>query len=525
MSVFLSKRSKDTSISIFVFIIISFFILNYAFFRKSSSSQQLSIGTAGVDRRLTCGSYWGFTVRSKVFAVPFQTCRGDIVPWPLTFKDAFPIRILTAAADLQVGAQGALISDRINATVLTQGVYTGDFICTQKFVLLAKIVSSVSETAKELFTSECISFRDSGQHGLWQYFLGRSLEYAAAQQFFHPLTSGFDFVVLPFLIANPSETKTGAFLAHAILSDLQMSGESAIFVSPRPHRDILAEPAFSSFNETFLTDSILKRGVYLSSESHPSWCWGVEGRVLSQLDGPYVSSVHARSFPSPRPTCSVVPWPLKTQTSSKRPIAIFMSSGARSNNYMRTIVRYRMEQCANGSSYPPGSCAVIDLSNSAQVPDPVSLSTLLYGVSKFCIHPVGDTPMRRAFYDSILMGCIPISLPASHKNTGDCNAPWHYANDVTLPLAEALQDVAIPVGEFESGFFIDRLLNISIFKLDEIQFHLAQIAHGLQYREPLAHKSFAESVSSGNMDAVDFIFDSIVKGKNFKRRLSSNSRK
>ena len=351
-------------------------------------------------------------------------------------------------------------------------------------------------------------------------FLGDH-EYAASQHFFRPLTSGFNFVVLPFLTANPEEAKIGAYLAHAILSDLNLNGESAILVTSRAHRDILAESAFSNFNETFLTDSILKTSIYLSVESHPSWCWGVDGRILSQLDGPYTSSTHARSFPSPHQSCSVNPWPLKTQTTSKRPIAIFMSSGTRSNNYMRTIVRYRMTQCANGSSYPPGSCAVIDLSNSAELPDPISLSIALYGASKFCVHPVGDTPMRRAFYDSILLGCIPITIPASHNNTGDCNAPWHYANDVALPLIDMLHDVAITSGEFESGLFVDRLLSISSEKLDKIQLNLAKIAHGFQYREPLAHKSFAESLSSGNMDAVDYVLDSIVQGKNFKRRLTS----
>jgi len=127
------------------------------------------------NHRVKCGSYWGFTVHEKVFAVPFSTCAGDVVPWTIGKNlNPFPTRIMNAAADWQVEAQGALISDRLNSTILSQGVYSRDFICTQKSDLLSTIHSSVFEVITELFTSECISFRDSGQYGFGQHFLGRS---------------------------------------------------------------------------------------------------------------------------------------------------------------------------------------------------------------------------------------------------------------------------------------------------------------------------------------------------------------
>ena len=32
----------------------------------------------------------------------------------------------------------------------------------------------------------------------------------------------------------------------------------------------------------------------------------------------------------------------------------------------------------------------------------------LYAQSVFCLQPPGDSPTRRAFYDSLLFGCIPV---------------------------------------------------------------------------------------------------------------------
>lgn len=186
---------------------------------------------------------------------------------------------------------------------------------------------------------------------------------------------------------------------------------------------------------------------------------------------------------------------------------------------MRTTMRSRVASCTENASLPAGSCVFFDLSNATNVADPTALSIALYGLAKFCIHPTGDTPMRRAFYDSILMGCIPVTITPNRNGSGGCNAPWHYANDVAVPFAETLKDVTMVESEFESGAFIDRLLAMPASKLDAIQATLLTHAHALQYREPLASTSHAESFLQGSMDAADYIFESIAEGRAFKRRV------
>jgi hypothetical protein len=99
--------------------------------------------------------------------------------------------------------------------------------------------------------------------------------------------------------------------------------------------------------------------------------------------------------------------------------------------------------------------------------------------SKFCPMPAGDSPSRRAFFEAILLGCIPVIFR-------------EHAYGRLLPSSPEINDVSkytvfVPENDliFErKPTLIERLDSIPAIKVRQLQQHLYEIAHKLQWAVP-----------------------------------------
>lgn len=476
-------------------------------------------------------SYWFFTVWGKTIAVPFATCDGTAVNWPVDIgvpaADLTPLRLLSIAREWQATRLGALTSSLpgFNAKDLAAAVGAEGLVITGKSAVESKVSAAVLAVVDSLVKSDCISVRETNLHNLGELLVARAFEYAAFARLASPSAPPprADFVLLPAVMKRNSEAEgmQHSAVALACLADLGLSGAGAVFVSSLEQYTILVTGGFSPFYDALLyKHPVLSRGVFITSASHAPHCFGAEGKEMMQLDAPYPNKLHARS-PLPPHCRGLSPWPMPGGLrASERPLGIVLSSGERKDNSVRVSMRAKMRACAENGTHP-GACAYLDINAAPGIKEPLLLTMALYGAARFCLMPTGDVPPRSGFYDAVLMGCIPISLPADRERAiKSCDNPWHYGNDVALPYVEALAELGMPLSfepEYESGRFIETLLAIPLEKVDAVQARLLESAHGLQFREPEAQASHDDAVRHG-MDAVDYVLESLALGKAFKSR-------
>jgi hypothetical protein len=119
-------------------------------------------------------------------------------------------------------------------------------------------------------------------------------------------------------------------------------------------------------------------------------------------------------------------------------------------------------------------CAVFDMS--APIFQGAYSMSLVYSLSVFCVQPHGDAPPRKATFDALLLGCIPVLLDHSDPAT-TLRAP-------RLPFRKHLPwrkfAVLLTGKEWKSGL-VKALRAIPPRTIREMQRRLAQVAPLLQY--------------------------------------------
>eukprot|EP01041_Mallomonas_annulata_P008885 gene8885-18397_t len=105
----------------------------------------------------------------------------------------------------------------------------------------------------------------------------------------------------------------------------------------------------------------------------------------------------------------------------------------------------------------------------------------IYKQSVFCLCPPGDDPARKAVFDIILSGCIPVIFEVA---TLFNQYPWHIGEKIAQDIA-----VNIPGGQVRAGKlkFMDYLLSISAETIRLKQIAISKIAPRLQYSMPPLH--------------------------------------
>jgi len=166
-----------------------------------------------------------------------------------------------------------------------------------------------------------------------------------------------------------------------------------------------------------------------------------------------------------------VPWDLALAP-QRNLTAVYLGS-TQTLNPTHTKIRRAMTSQCNAST----ECHWMRISHSSK-DDSIAEYLSIYKKATFCLCPPGDDPARKAVFDSIVSGCIPVIF---ELNTLYNQYPWH------LSEAEALDiSVYVPGGAVRSNQvdFMNVLKAISPEVIRKKQEMLAIVAPRVQYAMP-----------------------------------------
>ncbi len=166
-----------------------------------------------------------------------------------------------------------------------------------------------------------------------------------------------------------------------------------------------------------------------------------------------------------------LPW--DTKNSHLRNLTAVYLGSTQTLNPAHTKIRRAMTQQCNASS----EChwmQIAHTSKDSSIGDYLSI----YKQAKFCLCPPGDDPARKAVFDAILSGCIPVIF---EKATIYNQYPWHIGEEAALDISVSIPGGLVRAGKLD---FMQVLLNIpsDIIKLK--QEALARVAPRVQYAMP-----------------------------------------
>ena len=514
-------------------------------------------------------------VEGATFAIPLG------IAWDLTILRDYPASpdpaaVLVAAEHLQWVTLGDVKNtSRRSPHKMSSMMPAVGLSMAREGDAWAQLISAADATVAYLSDpAACASLRTTGQYTSATLVLARVLEYASRAALGRQLrgcncsspgvlecddlpAAGSpcagsvapppDWVLFPVDLTwlEGSASKFDAFHAHVqrTIDGFAVDSSRAVFFLSRSGRDMFLEEPYARFRALFLdaprsAPAALSRAVFVTAEGHPPWYWGSVPFVDQSVEIPFSTSLHARAGG----ICQGRESAWARYSDRARPIRVAMASGARLASRVRTRVRGDMLACATSAALAPGTCAIIDLTNSSGSSEDVELSvTALYAASIFCIMPPGDTPLRRGFWDAILLGCIPVTLRPTVTRLGhDQRAPrvehyppWKYALADVLPLYEVLDaggafiddDVLEGRGSLlwwqepaTVAPWLGRLLAIPPARVARMQAELLRLAAGFQSREPGGPPSYAEAVRGSARDATDWLLLSLARKGRQRRR-------
>lgn len=253
---------------------------------------------------------------------------------------------------------------------------------------------------------------------------------------------------------------------------------------------------------------------HMSAEvTEPLWAWGgKEARVGETHDRPilivYVGSDQVTSSKQKalriaiRQNCHPTAW----------------SEGANeSESESESEGKEKLKACVAVSLGSHESHALL---NGTQQPEPTTPDNGIYQKSRLCLMPGGDFPTRKAFFDALLSGCVPVIFQPASALT---QWPWHWierggaseAEDtaracvVYYPWVAFMKDVRGAMRQ------LSRMATNSTF-LSEKRSCIASVAMRMQYSAPhLAPYApsprhlhgVAEDQTLLDKDAVDVVLD------------------
>lgn len=197
-----------------------------------------------------------------------------------------------------------------------------------------------------------------------------------------------------------------------------------------------------------------------------------------------------------------LPWDLSL--SNKRNFtAVYLGSTQTLNPYHTKIRRAMANQCNQSSE-----CHWLRISHSS-VDSTIADLLSVYKRSVFCLCPPGDDPARKAVFDSIVSGCIPVIFEVA---TLFNQYPWHIGEQAALDIS-----VYIPGGLVKANKIdiMKVLLEIPPDVIRKKQIALAQVAPRVQYSIPpieLLKDKYDQTIwDPPFLDAAEITLDGLIE--------------
>jgi hypothetical protein len=169
-----------------------------------------------------------------------------------------------------------------------------------------------------------------------------------------------------------------------------------------------------------------------------------------------------------------VPWDYNP-THKRHIKAVYLGSTQTLNPAHTKIRRSMAAQCEKHEQ-----CTWAKLDHSSKDTNLADFLTI-YRNSVFCLCPPGDDPGRKAVFDAILSGCIPVIFEVATLYN---QYPWHVSEKVALDIS-----VGVPGGQVRSNTlqFMDVLMKIPGDVIRKKQAAIAKAAPRMQYAVPPLH--------------------------------------
>lgn len=500
-----------------------------------------------------------FNVKGVSFVIPVEALSWVLPGHSGGVDYAMPDLALQAALDLQLATLGErYVADSLHAA--SDIVRDPGFVVTGAPEVSLDVEKSMLAALFQLSNeSSCVALRATHHFSAARLILGRLIEYAAESEIQHrrecegmscaQRASHPDWVFFPLDLSilensGPRVDALESFVKRT-LRDLGVPPSHAVFFFSRPGRDLFLEAPHAHFRKTFLDPPLrgshslrLSECLYVTAEGHPPWYWGNVPFADQSVDVPYATTLHARTTGTCAARHSV--WSqFERSLPRHRPIRVSVASGARRASRIRTRIRTDMMACSTSPHLPPGSCAVLNLTDARLLEGGASVEAAtagLYAASVFCVMPPGDTPLRRGMWDAILLGCIPVVMRPTLTRLGralrshvEYYPPWKFPLDAVVPLYSALDpdgyiDDSVLEGpswlqlQFEPRttepwraagvpFWLRRLLATPPERIARMQAALLEFAATLQSREPGPARphSYEEAERMGSRDVTDWL--------------------
>jgi xyloglucan galactosyltransferase MUR3 len=236
--------------------------------------------------------------------------------------------------------------------------------------------------------------------------------------------------------------------------------------------------------------------------------WCKECAVTCYWMDPTIQNNHFVSVPFPssyhwRDGIKTVPW--DDSRASERNKTVVYLGGTQTLNPDHTKIRRAMaEQCQRS----PDFCTWTKIAHSS-TDSALKSAILVYREAVFCLCPPGDDPARKALFDIILSGCIPVIF---HPSTLYNQYPWHFGETVAREIS-----VNIPGRQVRAKTvqIMDQLRAIPSETIRRKQRAIALLAPSLQYSmPPLAFLQNASDETRWDppfRDAVDVMLDGMAE--------------
>lgn len=195
-----------------------------------------------------------------------------------------------------------------------------------------------------------------------------------------------------------------------------------------------------------------------------------------------------------------VPWDVTDANLKARTnMAVYLGSTQTLNPHHTKIRRAMAQQCLDHDQ-----CDWLQIAHSSK---DMSIGDFLsiYRKSIFCLCPPGDDPARKAVFDAILSGCIPVIF---HESTLFNQYPWHFEEGEALGMSISIPGNLVRLGKLQFMEFLKRVPEDIIHaKQLEIQRLAPRIQYAMPPLEDLKNISDATPWDPPFPDGVDRIID------------------
>jgi hypothetical protein len=166
-----------------------------------------------------------------------------------------------------------------------------------------------------------------------------------------------------------------------------------------------------------------------------------------------------------------VPWD-NAAAASRNLTAVYLGSTQTLNPAHTKIRRAMTAQCSASAS-----CHWLQIGHNSK-DNSIADYLRVYKRAVFCLCPPGDDPARKAVFDAIISGCIPVIF---QKETLYNQYPWHIGESAALDISVSIPGAMVRSGKLD---FMSVLLGLSPETIRKKQAALMQIAPRVQYAIP-----------------------------------------